>query len=422
MIMTAYIVDRRFSEKNKSAVNRARFLERFKNYIKKAVSEAVVKRNLSDIEKGEKIIIPAKEIAQPIFHYGKGGFQETVFPGNKKFIKNDKIKKPLGEEEKGQGSGAGESTETGMDDFGFEISREEFLNIFFEDLALPELVKKRLAQSEVITPVLGGYKKSGTPMALSIKKSMQNAQARRIAFSLGARKELKLLQEKLQHLDNLEESEKKLITERMAVLENKIKKIPFIDTSDLRFHHVVFQSKPHTQAVMFCLMDVSGSMDETRKELAKRFFILLYLFLKRSYQKIDVVFIRHHTGAKEVGEQEFFYSRETGGTMVSSALELMWEIIQKRYPIQDWNIYGAQASDGDNWHSDSPYCAQLLINQIMPCLQYYAYIEILGQGHQNLWDNYVTVQKNCKNFALKSVDNPQEIYPVFRELFQRKTP
>jgi len=420
--MTAYIVDRRFSEKNKSAVNRSRFIDRFKSYIKKAVSDAVLKRNLADIERGEKIIIPAKEISQPIFKYGKGGKRETIFPYNKSFVKNDKIKRPLGNSEQNQGSNPSNSPETGTDDFGFEISREEFLNIFFDDLALPDLVKKRLSQTLIYTPVRAGYQKSGSPMLLSVKKSMQNAYARRIAFSLSAKRELNELQKKLTEKNiDIQSADYQQSIQRIKILEEKIKKIPFLDTGDLRFHHVALQPKPNTKAVMFCLMDVSGSMDESRKELAKRFFILLYLFLSHTYQKIDVVFIRHHTSAKEVEENEFFYSRETGGTMVSSALELMLDIINKRYPQEDWNIYGAQASDGDNWHSDSPYCAELLTNKIMPYLQYYAYIEILGQSHQNLWDNYLNVEKNCKNFALKSVNNPQEIYPVFRELFRRKT-
>src|SRR3989338_6106597 len=128
---------------------------------------------------------------------------------------------------------------------------------------------------------------------------------------------------------------------------------------------------------MFCVMDVSGSMDEAKKEIAKRFFILLYLFLTKNYETIELVFIRHHTTAKEVNEKEFFYSRETGGTVVSSALELMRDIILYRYSSADWNIYGAQASDGDNWNNDSPRCADILMRDIMPYVQYFAYVEIM---------------------------------------------
>ncbi len=171
---------------------------------------------------------------------------------------------------------------------------------------------------------------------------------------------------------------------------------------------------------MFCLMDVSGSMDEERKDIAKRFFILLYLFLTRNYERIEVVFIRHHTIAKEVDEDEFFHSRESGGTVVSSALKLMQEIIRERYPLTEWNIYAAQASDGDNWDDDSTTCRDLLISKILPCLQYFAYVEITPDAHQTLWQEYQRVAEAYGNFAMRQIDAPSDIYPVFRELFRKR--
>ena len=177
---------------------------------------------------------------------------------------------------------------------------------------------------------------------------------------------------------------------------------------------------PSTQAVMFCVMDVSGSMDEPKKDIAKRFFILLYLFLTKNYKKIELVFIRHHTSAKEVSEEDFFYSRETGGTVVSSALELLNQIIETRYPPSAWNIYVAQASDGDNWNADSPYCLELLRDKIVPLLQYFAYIEIMPRHHQSLWEMYQQVQAQYPNFAMENIDKVGDIYPVFRALFRRK--
>jgi len=169
-------------------------------------------------------------------------------------------------------------------------------------------------------------------------------------------------------------------------------------------------------------MDVSGSMSQEHKDIAKRFYILLYLFLKRNYRKIDVVFIRHHTSAKEVDEQEFFYSRETGGTIVSSAIKLMQEILETRYPASDWNIYAAQASDGDNWNDDSPLCNQLLREKILPLVQYYSYIEITPHEHQTLWHELEKlVPEFSDSFAMQQITDASEIYPVFRELFQRKS-
>ncbi|MFZ3285299.1 MAG: YeaH/YhbH family protein, partial [Telluria sp.] len=203
-------------------------------------------------------------------------------------------------------------------------------------------------------------------------------------------------------------------------LHTKLLAIPFIDPFDLRYSNRIKVPKPMTQAVMFCIMDVSGSMDESRKDTAKRFFILLYLFLKRAYDKIDVVFIRHHTAAAEVDENEFFHSRESGGTVVSSALHLLTRIIGERYGSGDWNSYVAQASDGDNWDNDSVLCKQLLINTIMPAVQYYTYVEITDGPPQNLWEQYAEVGEHHRNFAMQRIVTPADIYPVFRELFKKQ--
>ncbi|MNR20565.1 hypothetical protein D3C85_1374150 [compost metagenome] len=171
---------------------------------------------------------------------------------------------------------------------------------------------------------------------------------------------------------------------------------------------------------MFCIMDVSGSMDESKKDMAKRFFILLYLFLQRNYEKIEVVFIRHHTSAVEVSEEDFFHSRESGGTVVSSALNLMHDIVQKRYANRDWNIYAAQASDGDNWDSDSANCGRIMQESLLPWCQYFAYIEITQGEPQNLWYEYLKVAEHYKHFAMQKIGSPADIYPVFRELFKRQ--
>jgi uncharacterized sporulation protein YeaH/YhbH (DUF444 family) len=168
-------------------------------------------------------------------------------------------------------------------------------------------------------------------------------------------------------------------------------------------------------------MDVSGSMTQATKDIAKRFFLLLYMFLKRNYEKIEVVFIRHHTAAKEVDEEEFFYSRETGGTIVSSALNMMNDIIKERYPVGAWNIYAAQASDGDNWNDDSPKCQKILEQNILPNVQYYSYIEITPRDHQALWHTYEQVKAGFPDsFAMEQIVDQREIFPVFRKLFQKK--
>jgi uncharacterized sporulation protein YeaH/YhbH (DUF444 family) len=197
----------------------------------------------------------------------------------------------------------------------------------------------------------------------------------------------------------------------------------------VRFNSFTEQPVPTSQAVMFCLMDVSGSMGEREKDLAKRFYMLLHLFLKRRYEKVDIVFIRHTHDAQEVDEQEFFYSRQSGGTIVSTALEKMLEIQRERYATADWNIYAAQASDGYTQSGDARRCVEMLNGEIMPLCQYYAYIEILDEREMEvfasedsgaeLWRAYRTVAEGWPNFATKRISKPADIFPVFRELFRK---
>ena len=413
----SYIIDRRLNSKDKSAVNRQRFIKRYKKHIKKAVSDAVTRRSITDMDRGEDISIPQQDINEPVFGHGKGGVRENVLPGNKEFIAGDKIKRPDGGAS-GSGSGSASDSGEGMDEFVFQITQDEFLEFMFEDLELPNLVRRQLAATDTFKLVKAGISEDGTPNQLNVVRSMRSAYARRIALSAKKRRRKK---EILNELETAEGSQMVALREELEILERKLARIPFIDDFDLKYNIQKKQPQPSSKAVMFCLMDVSGSMDQRTKDIAKRFFILLYLFLQRNYEKTEVVFIRHHSTAKEVDEEEFFYSRETGGTVVSSALKLMQEIIDERYPVSEWNIYGAQASDGDNWTNDSSICHDLLANELLPLLQYYCYIEITDRGHQELWQYYEKLaEKHGNAFALREIEDYADIYPVFRDLFQRQ--
>ncbi len=417
-------IDRRLDGRNKSAVNRQRFIRRFKNQLKKAVNEAMNGRSIMDMDSGEKVSIPARDISEPVFSHGPGGRREIVHPGNKEFIPGDRAPRPRGGKG-GGGSGQAGNSGSGDDDFVFTLSREEFLELFFEDLELPNLVKTELAKVQEFKLVRAGYSSAGIPPNIDVVRSLKGALARRIALSNPHQSRLREKEQELEALlqeEGVDETDPRVLALREAIsgLRARINAIPFIDTFDLRYANRIRQPQPTTQAVMFCLMDVSGSMDRARKDLAKRFFTLLYLFLKRNYERIEVVFIRHHTVAKEVNEEEFFYSRETGGTVVSSALSLMRDIMRERYPVASWNIYAAQASDGDNWHHDSPTCGDLLVKHIMPFVRYFAYIEITPDRHQSLWEAYEEVRQSFAQFAMRQIDGPADIYPVFRDLFKKR--
>jgi uncharacterized sporulation protein YeaH/YhbH (DUF444 family) len=310
-----------------------------------------------------------------------------------------------------------------MDDFVFELSKEEFMEYFFEDLALPDLVKKQLAAVPEVKRARAGFVSQGNPSNLHVVRSMKQAIGRRLALAAGPRDALADAQKELDELLALGQADSAAATELRELIETlkrRIAAVPFIDTWDLRYANRVDQPIPTSQAVMFCVMDVSGSMDENRKNIAKRFFMLLYLFLTKSYERIDVVFIRHHTVAREVEEDDFFSSRESGGTVVSSALTLMHEIILERYPSSNWNIYAAQASDGDNWEYDSPRCRDLLSQSILPLVQYFAYVEIEAEEPQSLWNEYEKVKATSRHFAMQRILTLEDIYPVFRELFKKK--
>ena len=419
----ATFIDRRLDGKNKSSVNRQRFIRRFKGQIKKAVTEAMNGRSITDMDSGEKVNIPARDLSEPVFGHGPGGRREAIHPGNREFTPGDRIARPSSGGGGGSGKGQASNTGEGEDDFVFELSREEFLELFFEDLELPNLVRTQLAKVTEFKSVRAGFTSAGAPANIDIVRSLKGALARRMALAAPYTRRLRDAEMELQQLlaeSPVDEVRVQALVEEIEHLRARARAVPFIDTFDLRYANRVKQPQPTTQAVMFCIMDVSGSMDRARKDLAKRFFTLLYLFLKRNYEKIEVVFIRHHTVAKEVDEQEFFYSRETGGTVVSSALQLASDIMVERYPIASWNLYIAQASDGDNWHHDSPACRDILLQRIMPYVRYYSYIEITPDRHQSLWEAYEEVRAAHSHFVMRQIDGPADIYPVFRDLFRRR--
>lgn len=422
--MLHQIIDRRLSGKNKSIGNRERFLRRYRDQIKEVVRRAVSGRSIRDIEQGEDITIPRRDVSEPVFGHGPGGKRESVHPGNREYVRGDRIERPKGGGAGGGGSGASPDG-SGEDDFVFRISREEFMQYFFDDLALPDLIRSQLvADVPEWKTRRAGFVSEGTPMSLHVVRSMRVALSRRIAMGSEARHELDEAQRALALAEarpDTPRSEILALKEQLEALRQRIRRIPFLDPFDLRFRNRVRVPVPTSKAVMFCLMDVSGSMDEARKDLSKRFFILLYLFLSRHYEKTEVVFIRHHTQAAEVSEEEFFQSTESGGTVVSSALTLMHEIIRARYATGSWNIYGAQASDGDNWHQDSAKCRELLMDKLLPACRYFAYVQV-AEENQNLWEEYTQVKELSPRFAMQKITSPSEIYPVFRELFKKGTP
>jgi len=404
------IVDRRPNPKGKSLSNRQRFLGRARAEVKSAVA------------------IPTRGISEPIFHHSRRtGRTEHVVPGNKEYLRGDEIPRPNGGE--GRSGSQGSPDGSGEDAFEFTLSKEEFLDMFFEDLELPDLVKKSLKETFAVDLQRAGYTVTGSPANLSVRRTMRNSMARRISLRRPKQWELEAIREAIENARarDADEDANRLVRE-LERLEHRSKIIPYIDPLDVRYNRFERVPRPNTEAVMFCLMDVSGSMTEAMKDLAKRFFMLLHVFLIRRYRHVDIVFIRHTSTAEEVDEETFFYSRETGGTVVSTALEKMLEIARARYSTDRWNIYAAQASDGDNYGADSGRCVTLLGGEVLPLCQYFAYVEV-GDGmggsltglsrDSDLWRAYSEVAPAHPHFAMRRVGDPSQIFSVFHELFAK---
>ncbi|MEJ1160920.1 YeaH/YhbH family protein [Prosthecomicrobium sp. N25] len=428
-----HIVDRRLNPGGKSFANRQRFLRRAKEVVQRAVRESSRDRTIKDLEQSGEVTIPADDIREPSFRRGStGGHRDFVLPGNREYVEGDEIERPQGGGGGRGGGQAGQGGEDSEDEFRFVLSREEFLDLFLEDLELPDLAKRKLAVTEVKTMRRAGYTTTGSPANLALGRTLKVSLSRRIALKRPSTEAVGDLAAAIEALEREGGDPERLAALRaeLETVERRRARIPYLDPLDLRYRRYEPHPKPIAQAVMFCLMDVSGSMTEHMKDLAKRFYMLLHIFLVRRYKHVEIVFIRHTDKAKEVDEETFFRGRETGGTLVSSALEEMIRIVRDRYSPSEWNIYAAQASDGDNMATDSELTATLLARGILPVCQYFAYVEVsepeghpLGftaHGVTSLWRTYDMVRKSGGQFAMRKVARREEIYTVFRQLFQKR--
>jgi uncharacterized sporulation protein YeaH/YhbH (DUF444 family) len=415
-----HIVDRRLNPGGKSLENRQRFLRRAKSLVQAAVKKTSQDRDIKDVLEGGEVAIPLDGMHEPRFRR-EGGTRDMVLPGNKKFIEGDMLPRS-GEGGGGKPKDPGEGD--GEDAFRFVLSRDEFVDLFLDDLELPDLTKRKLADVESEGLRRAGFTTSGSPANISVSRTVSNALMRRVALRRPRPQAIAELEAELETCDEARRSE--LIAE-IEKLKSKLRRIPFIDPLDIRYRRFETYPKPVAQAVMFCLMDVSGSMSEHMKDLAKRFYMLLYVFLKRRYRHVEIVFIRHTDRAEEVDEDTFFHGPASGGTMVSSALQAMHEIVRSRFRPADWNIYAAQASDGDNSSSDGEVAGRILTDLILPVSQFFAYLEVGEAGgysfempDSSLWTLYERLRSQGAPLSMRKVHDRSEIFPVFHDLFQRR--
>lgn len=375
------VVDKRGSNKNRLAGSRKRFIDRYRAYIKKKVNKQIEEKDLEDV--AGDIEINVGSIEEPRARYNRrNGRQRGIHPGNRQFNKGDKISQPKDGSKRG---GAGNSEEETQDDFTFVLTKEEFLDILFEDLQLPNFLKTSNKHMTKTSYVTGGYIKEGIPARLAIKKTLENAFARRIS-SGKPRSETR-----------------------------------FLDDIDLRYRNLIPVQKPISSAVVFFVMDISGSMYENRKMLAKKFFLLYFLFLEKQYTTVELRFISHTTSADEVSQHDFFYSPRSGGTIVSSAFALVEHIIDSEYKLDETNFYVAQASDGDNWPGDNGTLL-LLLDRLLPKLQYFTYIEV-----DNMYEDdglaafYEEHLHGYQNYAGAIIHQDSDVLKALHSLLKKDT-
>lgn len=383
------ILDRRGIKSSKNSSNRSRFVKRYKKQLKHRLDDIMKDKNITDAGKPISVPIDWSTKEEDIGFDTDSGYSERVLPGNKEFKKGDMIPKP--DEEDGQGGGPRSSDQEGEDEFLFTLTKEEFFDIYFHDLELPDFVKESMLDCTKMQYKRAGFVKDGVPTRLDVLKTIQQSIARRLSCKSDG------------------------------------KKPPFLDDVDLRYKHYVTRPQPMLKAVMFCCMDVSGSMESHHKELSKRFFILLYLFLTKNYESVELRFIRYHHVAFDVDEHEFFYSPDTGGTEVISGLEMIKDIIERDYPTNVYNIYIAHTSDGDTgWHDDN--IAGYLDNNIMDLIQYYAYVQVQSptqfdhfrKGYRKLYGDLEQSAHVGGKLNLETATHAVDMFPVLVNLFSKK--
>lgn len=449
--MSHVIIDRRLNTKGKSSVNRQKFLERVRHILRQGAKELIKDIDIADVSKGgKKIKMRSKGLDEPTFSHDEDGVNHRIITGNDRYVVGDRIPRPEGGAGKGnQGSKDGE----GEDDYEFSLSREEFLDLYYENCELPFMIRKQMSTSSEQELQRHGYRTDGSPSTLNIVRTMRQAKSRKYGFRAGKKRKIVELEKEFEQLQSQlnvlmeachveaenfsrgEEIDKIVarmeeITTEIELLKEKIKAIPFIDPIDQRYNAWSLVDVPAIQAVMFCILDVSGSMDEEKKRIAKTFFMLLYLFLERNYDHVEIVFIRHHTEPLEVTEEDFFHSKESGGTLVSPAIQLMMDIIDKRYSLATWNIFVAQGSDGDNWGHDNPVVTKLLQDKVLPSVQYYAYAQINpGQSYKyspatsdpwNMWGMFHELSKQHPNLGAGMITDDGNVYEIFKKLFEKR--
>lgn len=381
---------------DRSQGDRKRHRQLVEDAIKQNLGDIIAEESIISQSKNKKIKIPIKGIKEYQFVYGKN--QGTV-SGNGREQRGQIIGKVIKNPQPGQGTGQG-GDQPGEDIFETEITLEELVEYLFEDLSLPDMERKKFAQSETISRLKrSGHQRKGISARLDKKKSMI---------------------EKLKRMQAASRAEEEAdVNPGLTGPAAPAGRVPFRE-DDLRYHRVKEDIRPQTNAVVICIMDTSGSMDQTRKYLARSFFFLQYRFVCWKYEHVEVVFIAHSTEAKEVNERDFFHRGTDGGTYISSGYAKALEIIEQRYNPAIWNIYAFHCSDGENWPRDNAKAVDLA-KELCAICNLFGYCEIWPGSawvKTMVW-NYQR-QLNEDNFIMAVIRKKEDIWPAFKKMLAKE--
>ncbi|MCM8711437.1 sporulation protein YhbH [Clostridium sp. SYSU_GA19001] len=357
--------------------------------------EKSIRENLGDIlseesiigeGKNKKIKIPVRGLKEYQFIYGRN--TPGVGSGDGSEKRGDKIGSDKSQKGKGSGSAGNEE---GEDIYETEVSIDDVLNYLMEDLELPDLDKKKF--SEVLSDNAtkkSGYQRHGINPRLAKKRTV---------------------------IEKIKREQGKKRANREADIEEEIERFPFKE-DDLRYHRVKKTMKREFNAVIFCIMDTSGSMDNTKKYLARSFFFVLSRFIRMKYTNVEIVFISHSTTAKEVNENEFFHKVESGGTYISSGYFKALEIIEERYSPSVWNIYTFNVSDGDNWTEDNERAVKA-VKELIEVSNLVGYAEIMPSFYSAGLKERFSREITSKKFMSVSIKQKEDLWGALKGILRK---
>jgi len=387
--VSAIFRPKREASADRSASDRLRHRQKVRSSIRDNIADIIAEESIIG-RSGDKVIkVPIRGIKEYRFTYGENVPGVGEGAGDEAQRGDVVGKKP----QPGKGPGEG-GEQPGVDYYETDVTLDELIDIMFEDLDLPDLERKQLASIESLRMTTRkGYRMVGLRVRLDRRRTVL-AKIKRVRAKRGTTPP----------------------ADPSATIEARE---PF-HLQDLRYRHRTTEIHRESNAVVICIMDTSGSMDTVKKYLARSFFFLLYQFVSRRYENVEVVFIAHDIEAKEVTEDEFFHKGESGGTFVSSGYRKALEVVQDRYHPELWNIYAFHCSDGDNFGSDTP-AAIAAARELCEVANLFGYGEIKPRGAgyygSSLLDTFRRIEAD--NFQTVLIERKEDVWPSFRAFLGR---